>query len=283
MKQVLSTFFLIFFFYTGSLYAKNELPVKEIKGEEIWSGNIVIDGVVAVKKGATLKIMPGAKVSFIHKDYDDDEIGDGELYVEGKIIAVGTKERPIIFTVNEESLAPAKWKYVMVNHSKKAVFEWVVFEGAFSGLQVHFSNATVKNCIFRKNVDGFRFSTSNIFVTGCIMKENKHGIRYEERDSSGTICGNDIVDNEIGIFPVTKCKGAVNFKLNNIYRNAYSIKVGEEQTDSLNFNNNYFGTVKQDEIEKTIYDKNDDPALAKVNFKPLLNKIQRGEAACLKN
>jgi len=278
MKKILLFFSFIFINISFAM----ETPVKEIKGSEVWSGDVIIEGIVAVRKGAYLKIMPGTKVMFIAKDYDGDDIGDGEVYVEGEIECLGTKDAPIIFTVYKDAVEPAKWKYVMVNHAKKAVFDWTIFEGAYSGLQVHFSTATVKNCVFRKNIDGFRFSTSNIFVSGCKMTENKHGIRYEERDSTGTICGNEITDNEIGIFPVTKCKGKINFKLNNIYQNGYNIRMGDEQRDDLSFANNYFGSQLEREILKTIYDRKFDKNLPKVKYKPFLKKaVLLGEEGCL--
>ncbi len=277
-------FFIICFFCFCSVTSASEIPVKEIKGQEVWSGEIIINGVVAVRKSGRLKIEPGTKVMFVAHDYDGDGIGDGELYVEGEIECQGTKELPVLFTVYFDNVSPSKWKYVMVNHGKKAVFDFTIFEGAFSGLQVHFTNAVVKNSVFRNNVDGFRFSTANVFVTNSSMYRNKYGIRYEERDSKGIICGNDIYDNEVGIFPVTKCKGRVNFVVNNIWRNEYNIKLGDEQKDSLSFRNNYLGSDREEEVKKSIYDKKYDKNLPIVNFKPFLKKrVQAGEKRCSKN
>lgn len=272
MKKI---FFIIFSIVLIKYSFATDIPVKEITGDEVWQGNVIIDGVVALRAGGRLKIMPGTRILFVAKDYDGDEIGDGELYIEGEIESSGSKEAPVVFSVYSSVVQPAKWKYVMANHSKKVVFNWTIFEGAYSGLQVHFSNAMIKNCVFRKNIDGFRFSTANIVVTGCKMIQNKHGIRYEERDSTGKISTNDISHNEIGIFPVTKCKGRVYFTLNNIYQNSYNIKVGDDQKDGLSFVNNYFGYSHEKEIGETIYDKKYDKNLPEVKFKPFLKKRVR--------
>lgn len=279
IKKIMLLFFMCLSHYSFA----EEIPVKEIRGDEVWAGEVIIDGIVAVRKEGRLKIMPGTKILFVAKDYDNDGIGDGELYIEGEIECVGTKEKPILFSVWSENIEPAKWKYVMVNHSKKALFDWTTFEGGFSGLQIHFTNAVIKNSQFRKNIDGFRFSTANILVTGCRMYNNKHGIRYEERDSKGKISCNDIINNEIGIFPVTKCKGNVEFRLNNIYRNEYNIKMGDEQKYKLNFANNYFGETSKIKIMKTIYDKKYDKNLPPVNFEPFLKEnVGIGDKTCLK-
>lgn len=278
-----NTIFLIFFiFLTKSLNA--ELLVKEIKDEEVWSGKIFINGIVAVRASGRLIIKEGTTVFFKTFDYDDDGIGDGELYVEGEIIAKGTINNPIVFTSDQNQKAKSQWKYVMVNHAKKAFFDYVIFESAFSGLQIHFSEAIVKNSIFRNNVDGFRFSTSNIYVCNNIMTENRHGIRYEERDSKGVIEFNRIYNNEIGIFPVTACKNKVSFQYNVIEKNGYNIKVGDEQKSDLDFKNNFFGMIFEKDIRKTIYDKNFDKNLPKVNIRPFLKKEPViGESICIKD
>ncbi|MCX7769670.1 MAG: hypothetical protein N2202_01150 [Proteobacteria bacterium] len=274
---------IIFFIITtvNCLYAKN-LPVKEIFTEEVWRGEILVEGVVAVRKEGKLTIEPGTVILFKSIDIDDDGIGDSELYVEGTIIAKGSKDAPIVFTSESNDKIPSSWKYIMVNHAKYAYFEHVLFEGAFSGLQVHFTKAIVKNSIFRNNVDGFRFSTANIYVCNNKMTKNRHGIRYEERDSKGIIEFNSIQENEIGIFPVTKCGDKVNFRYNNIEKNGYNIKVGDEQKENLSFKNNYFGMIFESEIRKKIYDKHFDKNLPIVNIKPYSKKpFLESDVKCL--
>lgn len=268
----------------SSLCYGEEIPYREIKGLEVWKGEVVIDGIVAVRKGGKLKILPGTHIAFVVKDYDGDGIGDGELNVEGQIECIGTKDAPIVFTAMTDKVEPSSWKYVMVNHAEKADFEWTIFEGAFSGLQIHFTNAKVNFCVFRKNIDGLRFSTVNIKVFNCMMIENKHGIRYEERDSTGIVCGCTITNNEIGIFPVTHCKGKLLFKFNNIYENEYNVKIGDEQKENLSFAYNYFGSRSYKDVRKTIYDKYYDKNLPTVKFKPFLKqKVKRGESLCSKD
>lgn len=277
-------FLFLLFFYSASELLANTLFVKEITTEEVWKGRVFIEGIVAVKKNGKLIIEPGSEIIFKTIDVDDDGIGDSELYVEGTIIVKGKKDLPVLFTSDNDDKLPSSWKYVMVNHAKYAYFDYAIFEGAFSGLQVHFTKAIVKNSIFRNNIDGFRFSTSIIYVCNNKMTKNRHGIRYEERDSNGIVEFNSIFENEIGIFPVTKCRDKVNFRYNNIEKNGYNIKVGDEQKEDLSFKNNYFGTVFEREIRKSIYDKKFDKNLPIINIKPVSKKpFMECEVKCLED
>lgn len=273
-------FIYLILFLPVIVYAEN-IKIYEIKGEEVWSGEKVIDGIVAVRETGKLIIKPGTKIYFKPIDIDDDEIRDGELYVEGEIYILGEKENPVLFTALSDRVEPKMWKYVMINHSKNAVINYAIFEGAFSGLQVHFSKAKIKNCIFRKNIDGFRFSTANIDVCGCEMSNNKYGVRYEERDSRGVIRYCEIKNNEIGIFPVIKAEGKVIFEYNNVYGNEYNIRMGEDQRKDLDFSNNYFGYIKLADINKTMYDKRRDKNLSSVKIRSFLKKkVIAGEEKC---
>lgn len=272
-------FLILFLFFPIILYSQN-IKVYEIYKEEVWEGEKIIEGIVVVKEGAKLIIKPGTRVYFKQLDYDNDEIGDGELYVEGELNVLGEKEKPVLFTTSGP-VQPKSWKYVMLNHSKNSFINNAVFEGAFSGLQVHFSKVKIRDCIFRKNVDGFRFSTANIDVCGCTMTENKYGIRYEERDSKGFIRFCEITKNEIGIFPVTKGEGKVIFEMNNIYDNEYNIRMGDDQKKDLDFSNNYFGFKKIKDIKMTIYDKRIDRNLSSVKIKTFFKeKIKRRDLTC---
>ncbi len=275
-----SLIFLLSIFFPVLVFAQ-DMNVYEIRTEEVWEGEKLIEGVVAVRKSGKLTIKAGTKVVFLPVDLDRDGIGDGEIYVEGELYILGEKDSPVIFTAKAEKIEPSLWKYLMINHAKYAFINYAIFEGAFSGVQIHFTKADVKNSVFRKNIDGFRFSTANIYVCNCLMTENKHGIRYEERDSRGTIHFNEIKNNEIGIFPVIKSESRVRFEYNNIYDNEYNIKIGDEQKKDIIYSNNYFEFSEEQKIRKKIYDKSKDKNLPSAIIKPFLNKkVKLGEHRC---
>ena len=82
--------------------------------------------------------------------------------------------------------------------------EYCKFEYAFSGLQVHYSTATVRNCIFTNNFEGMRFSTTDVIIEHNDFIDNFFGIRYEAHGSRTTVTKNTFKDNEQTFFPVQK-------------------------------------------------------------------------------
>ncbi len=79
-----------------------------------WEGRIRITGDVYVKQGATLTIKPGTVIRFnrIEPKLEEEDgrnmvslgspyFAGAEIIVRGRIIAVGEKDKPIIFTSSE--------------------------------------------------------------------------------------------------------------------------------------------------------------------------------------
>ena len=69
-----------------------------ITKDTTWSGTVILSGQSVVRRGVTLTILPGTTIKFAWTDEEKDDVGDGELTVEGRLIAKGTKEQPILFT-----------------------------------------------------------------------------------------------------------------------------------------------------------------------------------------
>jgi plastocyanin len=243
-----------------------------IAADTAWEGNIAVVGQVVVKKGATLTILPGTTVRFPWLDEDANGIGDGELNVEGRLVARGTRERSIVFTSGRESPAPKDWTYVMISTSRESVVEYCVFEYAFTGLQVHLSSAAVRRCRFRGNYEALRFSTSDIAVECNEIADNVYGIRYESRGSTGSITRNAVVGNEYGFFPVVRSTSGVRIGGNNIVNRAYNVKMGEEQREDLDFRGNWWGTADPAKIVEGFFDRRREPGIGRVLFEPFLEK-----------
>lgn len=236
-----------------------------IKGDAVWSGEVRVLGVVTVKKGATLTILPGTRVVFARIDRDGDGIGDSELLVEGALTARGTAENPILFTSGAAHPGKSDWKYLYLDFARPSVVEHAVIEYAYSGIQVHFGQARVLDSVFRHNVDGVRFSTVHIEVAGNRICDNTHGLRYEERRSTAFIHHNDIVDNEIGIFAVTRSEDRARIEYNNITGNRrYQVKLGLEQDRDITLPRNWWGSTDSDAIAETFFDKRYDRKLGRV-------------------
>ncbi len=247
------------------------LPVRGIRGNETWRGEVRVRGSVVVQKGATLTILPGTTVRFEKIDIDEDGIGDSELYVEGGLVAEGTADRPILFTSAEKEPAPRDWKYVFVNLSRRAVLAHCVSEYAFSGVQIHFSRASVSRCTFRRCVDGLRFSTAEGEFTRNRMTENVYGVRYEERGSKVLLAQNEITGNKVGIFCVTESPGRIVIRGNGIHGNAdYDFKLGNRQRADIPARGNWWGTADAEAIRAKVFDRRMEPELGAVLFEPFL-------------
>jgi hypothetical protein len=236
-----------------------------IDGAASWSGEVRIKGVVTVKKEGRLTILPGTRVVFERFDRDGDGIGDGELLVEGEIVARGTAQAPILFTSGAGQPQKADWKYLYLDFARRGELEHVIAEYAYSGIQVHFCQARVRHSEFRHNVDGVRFSTVNIEVAGNRIHDNTHGLRYEERRSTAQVHHNDITGNDIGIFVVTRSDDRAVVEQNNIAGNRlYNVKLGLEQAGGVTFPRNWWGSTDPGEIAATFFDGRRDPALGRV-------------------
>jgi hypothetical protein len=236
-----------------------------IEGAVTWSGEVHIDGIVTVKKTGRLVIEPGTRVLFEPRDEDGDGIGDAELLVEGSLIARGTAEAPIFFTSAASKPKPSDWKYLYLDFARDADLDYIVSEYAYSGLQIHFCKARVTNSMFRYNVDGLRFSTVNLFAAGNRIYANRHGLRYEERGSEVVFHHNDIRENEIGVFVVTRSVDNAQIERNNIADNRqYNVKLGWQQPGDVTLPNNWWGRLSPDAITETFFDQRLDASLGTV-------------------
>lgn len=230
-----------------------------------WSGEVRIRGTVTVKKEGSLTILPGSRILFERIDNDGDNIGDAEIYVEGTLLAQGTAQAPILFSSAAAQPQPGDWKFIYLDYARRAELAHIIAEYAYSGVQIHFCKAAVLDSEFRYNVDGVRFSTVNIEVARNRIHHNTHGIRYEERRGSGSVHHNAIVDNEIGIFVVTRSDDRTLFRDNNIVSRQYNVKLGLDQPGDVTFPQNWWGTSEAAAIRATLYDHEADAALGRVS------------------
>lgn len=248
-----------------------------ITEDTTWSGTVVLRGQNVVRRGVTLTILPGTVVKFAWIDEDGDDIGDGELTVEGRLVARGTRNNPILFTSAKESPAPKDWTFVQISVSKNSLVEHCIFEYAFSGLQVHYSTATIHQSLFRNNFEGIRFSTTDILIEHNDLLDNYYGIRCEANGSRTTVRNNRFSGNDHAFFPVRKTWETVKVYDNNFEGSKnYQVKLGQTQYKDLDFTNNWWGTTDPEQIAAGFFDKDMEPLLGKVKFEPFLREPVQG-------
>ena len=250
-----------------------QLDKAYITKDTTWSGTVILRGQNVVRRGVTLTIEPGTVIKFPWVDADGDGIGDGELTVEGRLIARGTTAKPILFTSGKKDPAPKDWTFVQISVSKDSLVAHCIFEYAFSGLQVHYSSAVIRDSLFRNNFEGIRFSTTDILIEHNDLIDNYYGVRCEANGSRTTITKNRFVGNDNAFFPVRKTGNTVKVFDNNIEGSkSYQVKLGMTQYQSLDFTNNWWGTADPKAIAAGFFDRGMEPTLGKVLFKPFLQQ-----------
>jgi nitrous oxidase accessory protein NosD len=237
-----------------------------------WEGTVTLTGATVVKKGAVLTIRPGTTVRFVRTDADGDGIGDGELVVEGRIIADGTKEAPIRFTSAEASPAPKDWTFVIIETSRGSRLSRCIFEYAFTGVQIHYSSdVAIRDCLFVNNLEGLRFSTTEATIEGNDFTGNDTGVRYESHGSRATVARNRFRDNGTAFWVVQRSTSTVTITGNDVEGSRrYAVNVGYNQRADLDYSGNWWGTADPAAIREAIFDREDDPVLGRILFEPHL-------------
>jgi arsenite methyltransferase len=257
-----------------------------INTDTVWRGNVTINGKVSVKRGVTLTIEPGTVVKFNKIDIDKNGVGDGEIMVEGRIIARGTIQNRIIFTSAEKLPKAKDWSYVLLLATgADNIFEYCEFQYAFSGLQVHYSNAKVTDCLFKNNYEGIRFSRTNISMQYNSFLNNDIGLRYTMLEGKVIIENNLVSNNNVGVLFRQQHVNAVDFdempkvaeqpvfRRNNIFKNIeYNFKFGDGQSTDIDVTNNWWGEEQKGRIEKFIFDKKNDSSLGQAIYFPYLTE-----------
>lgn len=290
---------------------EQEYGLTTIETDTVWSGRINITGDVMVKEGATLTVMPGTVVRFdtiepkLDKDGGRNMLGldspyfpGAEIIIRGRLVAVGTADNPITFTSADASAKPGSWGAINLLGSNGNVVEYCRVYYAYNGVHNHASTAVVLNSVFSYNGTALSFKKADfnhpcwMFIEHNRIVENKSGISC--RNSIANVAFNDISNNEFfgiwiregtegsrfayntisgnakGIYLYKAPKTSINY--NNILANSeYNIAMAEENPDSVDASNNWWGTTDPKAIELTIYDHAADEALGTVAFQPVMD------------
>ena len=147
----------------------------------VWDGEVLIDGILTVAAGVTLEIRPGSRVRFTRFDSNGDGIGEHEIFSQGTIRAVGTAERPVVFTSAEATPRRGDWGAInmMVNEEDNLLTHCTV-EYGYRGFHAHFSRARLTHSLFRENMRGAQFQESRVVIEGCRFVDNTNGVQFRD-------------------------------------------------------------------------------------------------------
>ncbi len=168
--------------------------------DQTWSGKVIIDGVIQFGPKATLTVLPGTKVEFTRNDAHGIGIGENEIYIQGRLVAKGTADKPIVFTSAEKTKRPGDWGAVniMVSQGKINRLSHCIIEYGYRGFHMHFSKASITDSSLRHNYMGIQCQDSSLDIERCEINDNECGA-IVFRDSRLKIRDCNIHDNPWGI------------------------------------------------------------------------------------
>ena len=245
-----------------------------IETDTTWSGDVPVAGIVHIRKSATLTILPGTRVLFARRTFprvaDSHEgfVGPG-IRVEGRIVAAGTEENPVLFT-SEGTPAPGSWDKILFTFSEGNRFDRCVFEGARYAFHSHFSGIEVRNCVFRDNEEGVRLGTSRVRIEDSVFTRNiVRGINF--RECRNTIRRNLVYGNGDGIFLHSKTEGSI-LRENAIYGNRhYNLRLGDLHAGDVDVSGNWWGMGDEEAARRTIHDGSSTPGVGAARVAPVLS------------
>ncbi len=178
--------------------------------DTIWEGEVLIDGILTVAMGVTLEIRPGTVVRFTRFDSNSDQIGEHEIFIQGRLLARGTAEEPILFTSAAQDPRPGDWGALNMIMSEEGqnLLENCIVEYAYRGFHSHFSKAQLNHNLFRFNQRGAQFQESEVVIDNSIFTQNFNGLQF--RDSTVVMRNSKVQNNQWGIRAVY-----VNLRLEN--------------------------------------------------------------------
>ena len=147
--------------------------------DTVWSGEVLVDGIVTVAPGVVLEIRPGTVVRFTRMDSNRDGIGEHELFIQGRLMAQGTAEQPIMFTSAEATPTPGDWGALNMMASEEAnLFSHCRIEYAYRGFHAHFAAARLDHCLLRFNQRGVQFQESEVEIVDSQIIDNLNGLQF---------------------------------------------------------------------------------------------------------
>ena len=164
--------------------------------DTVWRGEVLIEGAVTIAPQATLSIEPGTVVRFRRRSSQLPL-----LLVQGRMVAAGTKETPILFTSTFAVPAAADWQGVMLLGSeKKNILENCRIEGAQTGIEAFFSSVTLKNVRVERAATGMRFQDTLVAMEAGGAFDCDLGLSLS--DSEATLRSVSIEGNRRGVLAI---------------------------------------------------------------------------------
>ena len=148
--------------------------------DTVWRGEVLVEGVLAVAPQATLSVEPGTVVRFRRQGAQAPL-----LVVQGRLVAVGTRENPVLFTSNFATAAPGDWQGILLLGSeKKNQLENCRIEGAETGIDAIFSSLSLKGVWAEQAGTGMRFQDTVVTMDAGGATKCGTALRFSESEAT---------------------------------------------------------------------------------------------------
>lgn len=216
-----------------------------LEADEIWSGNIYVDGVVSVPEGVTLTIEPGTVVKFRYdRDYKTFDRG-GLQVVGGDILAEGTSDEQIWFTSAAEDPINGDWNGITIEDSADSIFDYVIVEYGELGIEQFDSSVPITNSIIRwSNSEGLYAERSDpYFGSNLLYGNGYHEIALEQYNNAVTV-DNIFQDGHRALHN----QETDNYIAGNCFLDEEKDEITADQESVLEVVNNYFSFFEEDAV-----------------------------------
>ena len=153
---------------------------KTVAEDMVLRGTVLIKGALVVTPQATLRIDPGTRILFASAP------GSAELsrlVVQGRIVASGTAQQPILFVPALNQPLAGDWGgIVLLNSEKKNSFDYCRIEGAQTGIEAHFSRFSGRGVMISKSRTGIALYDSEAGLQGCTISRCDRGGRLADSE-----------------------------------------------------------------------------------------------------
>jgi len=221
----------------------------EIFGEVTWSGKITVEKNIRIMPKASLTLEPGTVLTFSQNEHEPAKMLGIVVEKKGQIVSKGTNEEPIIFTVGGERKTDKSWNGIVMEDAKKSVFFFTHFLFGKNAIRSKNTDIMVYQSLFRFCRNPIYIDGGNVRIVSSFFEKNSTAISFKNADPK--IVRNTLSGNKRGIYFIeNSARGVVHE--NNFLNNGTNIEISSSEKDAVNLVQNFWGTVKQDEIKRKI-------------------------------
>lgn len=168
---------------------------KTVTEDLVLRGSVLIKGALVIAPQATLRIEPGTVIRFASVA---DTAFLSRLVIQGRIVAAGTVQQPVLFAPVYTDAAAGDWGgLVLLNSEKKNSLDYCHIEGAKIGIEAHFSRFSGYGLIISKSQSGLALFDSEASLQGNVS--SRCDVAIQLTDSELDLRDSTVHENRLGV------------------------------------------------------------------------------------